>query len=293
MNKHISVLSNEILDNLSQNKKKVIVDGTLGSGGHSRLLAKALKKDDVLICIDRDQHVISRFAEDLPKTKGVIHLVHGNFVTLPEVLETLGLPHATDIILDLGWSMDQFADPARGFSFMIDGPLDMRLDYPSDNETASEILNSWSEKDLSDMFYNLGDETKSRVIAKEIIFRRKKEKFTSTLQLAGLIETLVGRHGKTHPATKVFQALRIQVNHELSDLALGLPKIAQTLCAGGHLSVITFHSGEDRIVKQVFADLVKEKKGILNPKKAITPSKEELASNPRSRSSRLRIFESL
>lgn len=290
---HVSVMTTDILEHAHITPRSRVIDGTLGSGGHSREVAKLLGKYGTLIAIDRDSQSIARVAEKGIPSRGTVHIVHGNFADSREIMTSCGLDAVDTIILDLGWSMDQFADSARGFSFMVDGPLDMRLDYPSDGPSAADIVNSYSESDLADLFYNLADETKSRIIAKAITSARKKKKITTTFELVDIISSVSGRSGKTHPATKVFQALRIEVNHELSDLVRGIPDAIQLLAPKGRLLVLTFHSIEDRIVKHTMNDLGRE--GIVRviTKKPIPPSAAELRQNSRSRSALLRIVEKI
>lgn len=287
--KHIPVLTKEVIKYAALSPKSVVVDGTLGSGGHAREIAKSLGKFGILVTVDRDATAFERVGEI--KCRGAVHPVHGNFTDIATFVEDLKIPRPTTILLDLGWSMDQFADPSRGFSFMVDGPLDMRLDMPAIGDSAADIVNSWTSRELADLFYNLADEKKSREIAAAIVRARGKKKITTTMQLANLIADTLGSRGKTHPATKVFQALRMQVNHELSDITSALTAGIESLAPGGRMLVITFHSIEDRLVKQIFAEAAKEKTIHLVTKKPVIASGAELRSNPRARSAKLRVIQ--
>ena len=287
---HVSVLTNEIIHWSHLDPKSIVVDGTLGSGGHARECAKILGKFGKLVVIDRDTSSIARVQEKGITTRGEVHYVHGNFTNIPTILEDLSIQSADAIILDLGWSMDQFIDPARGFSFMVDGPLDMRLDLPSKNQTAADVINTYSEKELADIFFNLADEQRSRPIAHAIVKARKVKKITTTFELVDIVKSVSSRSSKINPATKVFQALRIEVNHELSDLLNGISDIVNSLKSGGRLLIITFHSIEDRIVKQEFVRLQKEGVATILTKKPIIPTTTELRKNPRSRSAKLRVI---
>jgi 16S rRNA (cytosine1402-N4)-methyltransferase len=291
--KHISVMTREILEHARITTKSRVIDGTLGSGGHSREIAKRLGTTGVLVCIDRDAQSLARVQEQGITCRGIVHYIHGNFVDAHELVPPIAGDLWDAIILDLGWSMDQFADPNRGFSFMVDGELDMRLDYPGIGPTAREIIAEYSERDLADLFYNLADERNSRAIARAIVMHRKHHPIITTFDLVRVVETVSKRYGKTHPATKVFQALRIAVNHELSDILSGLENMIQLLAPGGRLLVLTFHSIEDRIVKQECARLAQNGLVKVITKKPIPPTTEEQRTNSRSRSALLRIIEKI
>jgi len=195
------------------------------------------------------------------------------------------------VLLDLGFSSVHVDDATRGFSFQTEGPLDMRYD-PAGQLTAAEIINHWSESELAKIFLVYGEEKRARKIAAAIVEARKQKEFVTTLELAEFIETIIPRHGKIHPATKVFQALRIVVNDELGELEKALPEIVKILKPGGRLAIITFHSLEDSIVKKFFKKLDKKQIKIIN-KHVIVPTQEERWVNPRSRSAKLRVVEKL
>jgi 16S rRNA (cytosine1402-N4)-methyltransferase len=228
------------------------------------------------------------------------HFVHENFRSIDRILDQLGIGQVAGILLDLGWSSFQIANPDRGLSFMQDGPLDMNLSkgLPGERLTAYEVVNTWDESTLADIFYAYGDEVKARVIARHIVTIRKANPLQTTHQLANaVIDALYTKrrptHFKIHPATKVFQALRIVVNDELQVVTDAINAGVKILQTGGRLVIITFHSGEDRIVKHLFKSYSDQ--GILHiiTKKPIVPSLSEIRANPRARSAKLRIIEKL
>ncbi|MFA5131982.1 MAG: 16S rRNA (cytosine(1402)-N(4))-methyltransferase RsmH [Candidatus Paceibacterota bacterium] len=295
---HIPVLLHESLEGLAIKKGGVYVDCTTNRGGHSFEIAKLLGKDGTLICIDLDQEALAE-AEVLLKTvkpAPTIHFVHSNFRYIKAVLHNLKITQVDGVLADLGLSSQELDESGRGFSFRFDEPLTMTFDAnPSDDmTTAYEIVNSWSESTIADILFAFADETYRGRIARAIVEARKSKPITTTLALvdiiAGAVPTMY-RHKKTHFATKTFQALRMAVNDELgsiNDLIESLPIILHT---HGRASFITFHSTEDRIVKQGLraqGDSLK----MIN-KKAIVPQSEELHNNPRARSAQLRIVEKI
>lgn len=294
MSQHIPVLAKEVIDGLALAPGMTVLDGTLGLGGHATLILAATAPDGVLIGFDRDARNIElarqRLAGDATHAYEEGNL--GERVTYVNDsfgnVHLHGVPRLDGALLDLGFSSVHVDDPARGFSFMADGPLDMRYDTRQDL-TAEAIVNGWSRDDLASIFRAYGEEPYASGIAKSITEARKRERITTTGQLAALISSLAGRRGKIHPATRVFQALRIAVNDELGELERGLEGIAEKLAPGARFAVITFHSLEDRIVKQFF------QKGIGGlaalTKKPIVATREEIAANPRARSAKLRIAE--
>ena len=268
--KHKPVLLKESIDALDLEEGEVFFDGTYGAGGHTREV-KARWKDKVeTIAIDQDPEA------------GV---VTSNFRDLDLVLKD---KKVDAILFDLGISSDQLEDSGRGFSFLKDEPLDMRMS--NEGITAAEILNSWSEVAIELVLRGFGEEKNPRRIAHEIAERRKKKPFVTTFDLT---EVVGRRTGKTHPATKTFQALRIATNEELAALEIGLEKAFESLRPGGRLVVISFHSLEDRIVKNFFRDRTKEGRAEQITKKPIRPSQEEVKENPRSRSAKLRVIEKI
>lgn len=302
---HISVLLREILQLFQAKKIRSFVDGTLGAGGHSEALLKDHPEIQHYIGIDQDLAALQIAEERLKPYHEKIRYIHGNFSQLKQWVQAGSLD---GILVDLGVSSMQFDQAERGFSFRFDGPLDMRMNQ-EDALTAEEIINHWEEKELANLFYRYGEEKQSRRIARAICEDRKKTPFKSTKALADLIKRVNPSFKKEiHPATQVFQALRIVVNRELEQLEQFLPAALDALKPGGILAVITFHSLEDRIVKQAFAYYASDKqstsgyRGMFAPKKqeakllfrkAITPDDEEIAKNPRSRSAKLRAIEKL
>lgn len=277
---HIPVLAKEVIDGLSLTPGETVIDGTLGLGGHAALMLGATSPNGQLIGFDRDGRNLATAEKNLSKFKGRTRFINDSFGNMGEY----GLA-ANAILLDLGFSSVHVDDPARGFSFQHDGPLDMRYDVRGDM-TAADIVNSWSREDLATIFRRYGEEPKSEIIAKAITEARKDKKFVTTLDLAEMVEGVVPRRGRLHPATFVFQALRIAVNNELGELEKGLEAAEKILEKGGRIAVITFHSLEDRIVKQYFKE-----SAVLEPvtKKPVVPTHEEVLENPRSRSAKLRI----
>jgi 16S rRNA (cytosine1402-N4)-methyltransferase len=292
---HQPVLVNEVLDWLVPvpGAASIIVDGTVGGGGHAAALAQRLGAGGRLIGLDRDPAMLA-LAESTLQAAGVgprVTLVHDAYQELREVLDRLGIERVHGILLDLGLSSDQLAWDGRGFSFSTDGPLDMRFDPGQPGLTALELVNRSSEADLARLFFELGEDRFSRRIAREIIKARSQEPIRTTGQLAELVRRSVPakfRHGPIHPATRVFQALRIAVNDELGQLDAALGFIPELLSAGGRAAIISFHSLEDRRVKLAFRTDPRLK---VLTKKPVTPTAGELAVNPRARSAKLRVVE--
>ncbi len=288
--RHIPVLLHEAIEGLNLKDGDIFLDGTLGSAGHSLLVAEKFGDDVEIIGIDRDADALRRSEERLRALTHSAYFRLESFRNLDQVLVGLGIKEINAILLDLGISSEQLNPPAggsgRGFSFQRDEPLDMRMS--SKGITAAEILNSWDEHAIELILRGFGEERHSRTIAKKIVERRLTKPFKTTNDL---LEVVGKRTGKIHPATKTFQALRIAVNEELDALEDGLKKAFHALGSKGRLAVISFHSLEDRIVKNFMRDRAKEGKALLITKKPITPSEEEVRRNPRSRSAKLRILE--
>ncbi len=300
---HQPVMLEEVLDMWFSQSEGFYVDGTFGRGGHSRALLARLDDNGRLAGIDRDPQAIAA-GQELAASDSRFHMVASRFDCLPQVVEQAGRP-IDGLLLDLGVSSPQLDDAARGFSFLRDGPLDMRMD-PTQGESVAEWLSHAAEKDIANVLYRYGEERKSRWIAKRICDTRKEQPITRTLQLANLIESVLGRNeqGK-HPATRSFQALRIHINGELDALNQVLEQSLETLAIGGRLAIISFHSLEDRIVKLFIRDhsgrapkgrgglpLGNEMPQRLEPVgKAMRASKAELKVNVRSRSAVLRVAE--
>lgn len=286
---HIPVLILEVINGLNLSAKDWVIDCTFGDGGHTQELLNQVGEQGQVLAIDTDIKNIVAGKQKF-ENKNLI-LVNDNFVHLKEVAEKNNFKSVQGILLDLGWSTTQFEESGRGFSFLRDEPLDMRLG--KQELTAAEILNQASEKELGRIFREYSEERQWKRIAKTIVDYRVKHPLETSGQLADLVQTVLGgRRGKIHPATKVFQALRIAVNNELEILKETLPQAIEVLAPTGRLAVITFHSLEDRIVKHFFQKESGKTIKIIN-KKPIVASAEELKNNPRSRSAKLRIVEKI
>ena len=299
---HTSVLMNEVLEALRVEPGDTVVDATIGGAGHFAALLARLGEGGILVAIDADPAAVERgrevYALDRRPERPVAHLVNDNFRNLARILERLGIGRVDAILFDLGWSGYQVAAP-RGFSFQNDEPLLMTYaDSPSTsigvNETAADIVNSASEETLADIIFTHGEEHFARGIARAIVAARAKERILTTGALVTAILAGTPRwyhEQKTHPATKTFQALRIAVNDELGSLREGLAAALGVLTPGGRLAVITFHSIEDRVVKNMLRDATNDGLGSVSSKKPIVPSRAEILANRRARSAKLRVFE--
>ena len=297
---HKSVLFDEAIAALELNKNKIIADGTAGGGGHSREIAKTAKR---LIAIDQDPDAIKVLNERIGSLPNV-SIVQNNFSNIKDVIASLNINAIDGMLLDLGVSSFQLDNGDRGFSFHQDAPLDMRMS--KEGLSAYDVVNSYDEHSLADIIWKYGEEKFSRSIARNIVKAREKKKIETTFELVDIIkDSMPARElKKGHPARKTFQAIRIEVNGELDVLKKALDDAFDCLNHGGRIAIITFHSLEDRIVKEKFNDWTR---GCICPKefpvcvcgnkpkgkalKPISPSKQELEINPRARSSRLRVFE--
>jgi 16S rRNA (cytosine1402-N4)-methyltransferase len=260
MTVHKSVLLKETIENLKLKKGAIVVDATLGGGGHSEAILSELGDEGKLVAIDLDLNAIERFKSKIKnqnaKLEGRISLMNSNFAELENILKEIGIDKVDAIMADLGWSSDQIENPEFGMSFQKEGPLDMRYDK-NQELTAQKIINEYSQDDLEKILKEYGEEKLTRIIVKKIIEARNNKAIETTTELAEIIKNALPekfRHGKIHPATKTFQALRIKVNHELDSLKKFLPQAIDSLKPGGRLAVITFHSLEDRIVKNIFRE---------------------------------------
>lgn len=303
---HHPVLLKEVCDNLALAKKKVVVDCTLGLGGHSLEMLKLMPAAGSLICFELDDENLKAAKKKLKEFAPQITFLHENYANMAEELKKLKVKGVDAVLMDVGIASTHVDQAEKGFSFRVDGPLDMRFDKRQDF-TAADVVNSYSEKELMRIFKEYGEEKKSRKIAMAIVVSRKRKPFKTTLQLANFIEKLVPRVGHIHPATRVFQALRIEVNHELENIEKALEQATELLRAKGRIAVISYHSLEDRIVKRFFKLMSQEYVNepgkltttALQPrlkiitKKPIVPSGAELSSNPRSRSAKLRVAEKI
>lgn len=276
---HIPVLLEEVIDGMRLQPGMTVLDGTLGLAGHTRRILEATAPNGTVIGIDADDRNLALAKERLGVLGARVTFVHDSYGNVVNH----DVPALDAALLDLGFSSVHVDDASRGFSFLREGPLDMRYDVRRE-VTAETIVNSWSRDDLSYIFRVYGEERFATGIAKAITVARKQQRFTTTTQLAEFIAKLAGGRGKTHPATKVFQALRIAVNDELGELERGLQGIAAKLKPGARFAVITFHSLEDRVVKNFFKEHLQSV-----TKKPIVASEQELRVNPRARSAKLRI----
>ncbi len=281
--RHRSVLPAEVLAALDPRPGQVLVDCTVGAGGHARLLAEPLGGTGRLLGLDQDATMLALAA---PRLAGLpVTLVPANFEELPRILREAGLEQVDGVLADLGFCSDQMDDPHRGLTFSQDGPLDMRLNR-DEGETASDLLARLSERDLADLIFQFGEERFSRRIARRIVETRRQQPLETTGQLAALVRSCVPRGaGKIDPATRTFQALRIAVNDEMRVLRRLLEVLPRCVRPGGRAALISFHSLEDRLVKQAFRDQALWQVGTRKP---IEASEEETRQNPRSRSAKLR-----
>jgi len=292
---HIPVLLTESVEGLNLSPGSVVVDATLGAGGHALAIAKAIGPKGVIIGIDKDDQAIKIASSNLRSTKssGRLVAVHGSYVDVGSILSDNGYSGIDAILFDLGLSSLQLASLDRGFSFNTDAPLDMRFDT-SLGSTAEEIVNSYSKEELADLIYQLGQERASRPVAKMIFEARQKGRITSTKQLAEIVSRAKGgRKGRIHPATQTFQALRMAVNNELGAIEQAIPKALDQLKPGGRLAVISYHSLEDGLVKRILKEAHKRGLVELITKKPIVPTREETKTNPRARSAKLRIVQKI
>jgi 16S rRNA (cytosine1402-N4)-methyltransferase len=322
--RHVPVMLDEVLNYLQPQPGGHYIDGTLGGGGHTAAILERSAPDGKVLGIDTDALALERVRERFPEMvkDGRLVLVHGNFAELARIVDEAGFVSVQGILLDLGFSSDQMESAERGFSFSAEGPLDMRLDQ-SQALTAADLVNTLSEQELADVFWRYGEEKRSRQIARRIVREREKGVIRTTAQLAALAAAGVPyKHGAIHPATRVFQALRIAVNRELEQLETALPQVLDVLTVSaqragesgsgggeqraGRMVIISFHSLEDRLVKEFMrreaTDCIcppgtpvcvcghKARLHILT-RKPVTPTAEEVRTNPRARSARLRAAE--
>jgi 16S rRNA (cytosine1402-N4)-methyltransferase len=283
---HVPVLPAEVLHRLDPTPGQVIVDCTVGGGGHTRLIAERVGPTGRVIGLDQDESMLALARANLAGLP--VTLAHANFEQLRDVLHDQGLTAVDGVLADLGFSSDQLDDPQRGLSFQQPGPLDMRLD-PSRGETAADLLRRLPERDLADVIYRYGEERFSRRIARRVVEARQHEPLTTTEQLADLVRRCVprpkGRGGGIDPATRTFQALRIAVNDELGALGRLLAQLPGCVKPGGRAVLISFHSLEDRLVKQAFR---RADEWEMLTKKPVTAGDDEVRTNPRARSAKLR-----
>lgn len=305
--KHKSVLLDECIENLNIKDNGIYLDGTLGGGGHSYYILKKLNNTGFLIGVDRDKEAIEAASKRLSEFKNFC-TVHDNHANIKEILKKLDISGVDGILLDLGVSSYQLDEASRGFSYMHDAPLDMRMNR-EDSLSAYDVVNKYSEDKLARIFFDYGEERYSKSIAKEICKIRKEKEIKTTLELVDVIKKAMPKKAlneKQHPAKRVFQAIRIEVNEELTKLRQAIYDSVMSLNNSGRLCVITFHSLEDKIVKHTYEDLEGRctcpksfpvcvcnfvSYGKIINKKPITSKEDELIENPRARSAKLRVFE--
>jgi len=288
---HRPVMAQEVKEGLSLPEDGTFVDGTMGLGGHSALLAEGLGPRARIIGIDRDASSLELARQNLSSFTGQLDLVHDDFRNVDRVLDGLGVSRVDGILFDLGISSYQLDDPQRGFSLMADGPLDMRMDRDS-FLSAYDLINSLSEHELSLILKKYGEERMSNRIARFLVDQREHKPLQSTKELRELVMRAMPpkmKRQKIHPATRTFQAFRIAVNRELESIELTLERCLEYLKPGGRICVISFHSLEDRIVKHKFRASAKQGQVIVETKKPLRPLDEEVIKNPRARSARLRV----
>jgi len=290
---HKPVLLETVLSYLKLKPGDIVLDGTVGSGGHAEAMLKAIGPQGFLIGLDQDEEALKRAQRRLEGVGGRFKLIQLNFRFLNQALSSLNFTKINAVLLDIGVSTDQLENPRRGFSFQQDGPLDMRMDQ-SQAQTAADLVNGLSQEELVMIFRQYGEERYAKQIAQVVARERVKKPFTTTGAFKKVVEEAVPtryRYGRIHPATRVFQALRIAVNDELGALEEILPKAFDCLDFGGKLCVISFHSLEDRIVKHFFVKQKAAGTGKIITKKPVQPSDQEIKSNPKSRSAKLRVIE--
>lgn len=292
---HDPVLLREVIDLLSLAEGKTVVDCTLGRGGHSNEIAKRLGKTGLLIGMDADPRNLEFAGKKLEDSSAKVRLFHANFAELEDVLAECGVTAVDGVLADLGLSTNQLFDPQYGLSFATDSPLDMRID-PRTKLTAADIVNRWDEERLANLLYEMADERGSRKIARNIATRRRSAPIRTTKELAELVYASIGRpsaRDKIDPATRTFMALRMAVNSEIENLQRLLETAPRALKTGGRFAVISFHSTEDRLVKQAFRSAEESQRMRSVTKKPVVPGDDEMRVNPRSRSSKLRVAERL
>lgn len=291
---HTSVMVNEALDALEVHAGEHVLDATAGQGGHSAAILEK-EPEAYVLALDADSQAALLARARLEAFGAHAEVVEANFVDIQKVLKKQKIPTIQKALFDLGWNRGQLQS-GRGFSFLHDEPLSMSYGKkPLSGFTAKEIVNEWDEETLANIFFGYGEERYARRIAKAIILRRKVTPIATTIELVEIIRDSVPavyRHGRIHPATRTFQALRIAVNNELGALDRGIRAAWASLSVGGRIAIITFHSVEDRAVKKLFAEFVKES-GRLVYKKPLAPSQKEITSNPSARSAKLRAIEKI
>ncbi len=285
---HIPIMAGEIAEMILTNPNGTYMDGTLGLGGHTRYFLTKLDSKAAVFGFDKDEQALQMARQNISDVR--LKTFHASYIQAPELLKTQGVEHVDGILLDLGLSSYQLDNPERGFSILNNGPLDMRFDLQN-SLTAAVIVNTWPLEELIRILTDYGEERRAEPIALAMMRARKDKPFTTTQELAKLIETVVPRRGKNHPATQTFQALRIACNGELEAVEQGVRVLPELLKPGGRMAVLTFHSLEDRIVKNTFKKLAQSGTWRLVNKHALVPTYDEVRQNRRARSAKLRVIE--
>ncbi len=280
----------EVVQYLITDPNGVYVDATVGDGGHAKAILEKTSPQVIVVGIDRDREAIETASQVLADFGSRVKLVQGSFSTIAEILNQVNVEGIDGILFDLGVSSRQLDVPERGFSFSQDGPLDMRMDR-TQKMNACQVVNTFTEKELADIFFYYGEEHKSRKIARSIVLARQKKSITTTSELEKIIWNCnPGRRGGIHPATRVFMALRIYINHELDELPKALESVLQFMKEGARMVVLSYHSLEDRVVKNFLR--THDQLEVIN-RKPMTPSRQEIQVNPRARSARMRVAQKM
>lgn len=287
---HQPVMVAEVVQYLITDPNGVYVDATVGDGGHAKAILEKTSPQAIVVGIDRDREAIETASQVLADFGSRVKLVQGSFSTIAEILNQVNVEGIDGILFDLGVSSRQLDVPERGFSFSQDGPLDMRMDR-TQKMNACQVVNTFTEKELADIFFYYGEEHKSRKIARSIVLARQKKSITTTSELEKIIWNCnPGRRGGIHPATRVFMALRIYINHELDELPKALESVLQFMKEGARMVVLSYHSLEDRVVKNFLR--THDQLEVIN-RKPMTPSQQEIQVNPRARSARMRVAQKM
>lgn len=284
---HLPVMEKEVIRFLTSGLVEVLLDATVGAGGHARALLESTGNRSRLVGLDRDPEMLEVARERLSEFGDRVHLVARSFAELEAVLDEIGISEVDGALFDLGANSAHFDRPDRGFSFLSPGPIDMRFDRGR-GETAEDLVNRCSEEELAELFKEQGEERNARRIARAIVSERP---IRDTVRLAEVVRSAVGGRGKVHPATRVFQALRIAVNREFEEIEQGIPAAVRRLKPGGRLVVISFHSGEDRLVKRLFRAESDAGRAKALVRKPLRPRSDEVRMNPRARSAMVRVCE--
>ena len=291
---HKTVFAEEAVSYLNVREGSVVVDATFGNGGHSRAILERIGATGTLIAIDRDPDAVERMRQ-MPKPEAAWYPVHENFRDLDRIVRHCGCTAVHAILFDFGLSQFQIDASNRGFSFRRHEVLDMRMD-PCTPLTARDIVNTYTERDIADILYRYGEERHARRIARAIVARRDTQPFETSDELADVVMAVTParfRYGRSHPATKTFQAFRIVVNDELESIRDGLTKAVEILAPGGRCVALSFHSLEDRIVKRIFRETAQTQRARLVTKKPLTVTAQERENNPRARSAKMRVLEKI